>query len=298
MFASSSGYIADAADRVAGALPVHVRVSRASDGADAALAVVVEEPRREHQITQQVRSVEVRVGSVAKPNPDYPVAEQEVTRAEERLDEARADAEKLRRQADESARQIASSGNGVWGAIGAGAVAGIGAGGGAAVVSDAESDVREAKAELARTPRTIDEVVTRTAQYPVVSIHTTATVHVVATLEGFGDVIEEAADARAEASAEQIVGSPEIGVNGTEPDLTTQQTLSPDLAPTLAELGRRLAVRVAAIEREGAWGSFVAMRADNNIEAAAEVAAAYLDMTVDSDEHRDEVITYLVENLP
>jgi hypothetical protein len=277
-------------------MPRHVALTPNVATADAVLSVFVSEPQREHRVTKSVRTKEVTIGSVTRANPDYADAVSDVKHAEHQLEEAKAAQQKMHEQAVETARQASESGG--WAGVIGGVVSGAAEGGGAYLVVDAEGDLRGARAKLARTPRTTTETVKADASYEALRIDTTAKTRLVVRLDGLGDPIEEATEVTASSVSEQVLGDPEIDVDDSAADLRANEQVTPDLRSAVNELAQRLAARVAAVEEQSAWSEFAAQRDRGDIEGASAAADAYLEVVADPRAHFDELVKYIVENLP
>jgi len=279
------------------AMPFEVVPDGTLDHADAVLSVSVTEPAREHHVSTVYRTSKVVVGTVSRPNPDYSIAEREVNDAQQALDTAIDDANKLQAQAEQSTKEIASQG-GVAGLVGGLAVASIGTGGSIAIIQSAKSRLSDARSALARTPATTSEKVTESVSYPVLQIETTATSWVSYRIDGFGEPIQGQREVSARTVQESVVGSSDIGVPSSDANPNSNATLRPNIDPVVRELAHDAAEQVRAREEEAAWLAFDSARQQSDIVAAAIAGAAYLDLTRESAPHRREIFNYLIGGLP
>jgi hypothetical protein len=291
------GSLATVADLLASALPAHVQVARTPGGEpDAMTMFLVTEPVRTHEVTRENRSTDVVIGTVMKPNPDYELAVNDVQSAEQGLQTAQQSYNELHQQALQNA-QNASNAGGVWGAAFAG-VAATGEGAGIAMVTEARSTLDEARRKLQQTPQVLPEQVHQQAGYPVVVVKSGAMTRILFRVDGFAQPIEDHEEVTASGSAEQIDAAPEIGVEGSQADVSQLARLTPDTGSALRNIVKRVGDQVRAMELESAWTSFEAFSERGSAESAAEAAVRYLAVAGPSGTHSGEAIEFLVRMLP
>jgi hypothetical protein len=283
-------------ERLASMLPAYVTMVSASDDPDAVLTYAVGDPARKYRVSRSTRSKAVVIGTVARRNPDYRLAQEEVQQAHERVEEARANYEQFHAQAQQNAAQAAASSGAFSGAFAGLAAAGEGTG--VAIFEQAKSDFEQARRKLASTRRTIREAVTRSATYPVVVFEAASTSRVLLRVDGFAEPIADQGEASTRASAVHIEGDPSIDVDPEDGDTSAFARLSPDVTGALLEAAGRLAARLRASEADCAWWAFESNRSNQDMEAAVASAVGVLLATADDDTRRAKAIQFLTTELP
>ena len=277
-------------------VPRHVvLVEDESSRADARLLLSVAPPLRTFRSSTTHQKKSVFAFRVTKENPAFEEVQQELERAKEGIPEAREEYQRLHEASQELAHQAKAGG--VAGTIAASAAISEEA---AAVVilKAADNRLKNARAAFARTPRTIKEDVTRDVEFPVLHFEAEAVTKLVVRLDGFGDEINDMRQATASLVREQTPPAPEIGVEGTPSPQGELQSLTPDIAPTLAELARTLGDHVVAFESGEAEKAWAAARYQDDAFRLAAASVFYLEMLTKDSARTSEVTRHLVENLP